>query len=152
MSKARRSAEEILVDLVAFNTVSALSNLALIEYIEEYLVGLGVASVRVASDDGAKSNLYATIGPADRAGVVLSGHTDVVPVANQPWDTDPFELTRRTVDGELRLYGRGSADMKGFTAAVLAIAPDFAEAATCKHRYTSPFPTTKKSAAWVSGA
>ncbi len=128
MSKSCRTAEEILVDLVAFNTVSALPNLELIEYIEEYLVGLGIGSVRVASDDGAKSNLYASIGPADRAGVVLSGHTDVVPVANQPWDTDPFVLTRRTVDSELRLYGRGSADMKGFAAAVLAMAPNFAEA------------------------
>lgn len=74
MSEARRTAEEILVDLVAFNTVSALSNLELIEYVEAYLVALGIGSVRVASDDGAKSNLYATIGPADRAGVVLSGH------------------------------------------------------------------------------
>ena len=128
MSKSRRTAEEILFDLVAFNTVSALSNLALIEYVEEYLVALGIGSTRVASDDGAKSNLYATIGPANRAGVVLSGHTDVVPVANQPWDTDPFALARRTVDGELRLYGRGAADMKGFAAAVLAMAPDFAEA------------------------
>jgi len=128
MSKSRRTAEEILVDLVAFNTVSALSNLELIEYVEEYLVALGIGSVRVANDEGTKSNLYATIGPSERAGVVLSGHTDVVPVANQPWDTDPFALTRRTVDGEMRLYGRGSADMKGFAAAVLAMAPDFAEA------------------------
>ncbi|MCZ6590561.1 MAG: acetylornithine deacetylase [Alphaproteobacteria bacterium] len=128
MSEPHRTAEEILVDLVAFNTVSALSNLELIEYVETYLVGFGVGSVRIASDDGTKSNLYATIGPADRAGVVLSGHTDVVPVANQPWDTDPFELTRRVVDGELRLYGRGSADMKGFAAAVLAMVPEFIEA------------------------
>lgn len=128
MPAERRTAEEILVDLVAFNTVSALSNLDLIEYVEEYLVGFGIGSVRVGSDDGAKSNLYATIGPADRAGVVLSGHTDVVPVTNQEWDTDPFALTRRTVDGELRLYGRGSADMKGFAAAVLAMVPDFVAA------------------------
>ena len=128
MTDSRRTTEEILVDLVAFNTVSAHSNLELIEFIESYLVGWGVGSVRVANDDGTKSNLYATIGPAGRAGVVLSGHTDVVPVANQPWDTDPFELTRRTVDGELRLYGRGSADMKGFAAAVLAMVPEFVEA------------------------
>ena len=128
MTDSRRTTEEILVDLVAFNTVSAHSNLELIEFIESYLVGWGVGSVRVANDDGTKSNLYATIGPAGRAGVVLSGHTDVVPVANQPWDTDPFDLTRRTVDGELRLYGRGSADMKGFAAAVLAMVPEFVEA------------------------
>ena len=128
MTALRRTTEEILVDLIAFNTVSARSNLELIEFIEAYLVGWGVGSIRVANDDGTKSNLYATIGPAERAGVVLSGHTDVVPVANQPWDSDPFELTRRTVDGELRLYGRGSADMKGFAAAVLAMVPEFVEA------------------------
>ncbi len=128
MPDTPRTAEEILVDLVSFDTVSARSNLELIEYIETYLVILGVGSVRIANDDGTKSNLYATIGPAGRAGVVLSGHTDVVPVANQPWETDPFELTRRVVDGELRLYGRGSADMKGFVAAVLAMVPEFLEA------------------------
>ena len=128
MSDTRRTAEEILVDLVGFNTVSAQSNLDLIEYIEAFLVKLGVGSVRIANDDGTKSNLYATIGPAERAGVVLSGHTDVVPVANQPWETDPFELTRRFVDGELRLYGRGSADMKGFIAAAMAMVPEFVEA------------------------
>ena len=128
MPKPRRTTEEILVDLVAFNTVSARSNLELIEYVEAYLVDWGIGSVRVVSDDGSKSNLYATIGPADRAGVVLSGHTDVVPVANQPWESDPFDLTERTVDGQLRLYGRGSADMKGFAAAVLAMVPDFVAA------------------------
>lgn len=128
MTKAPRTAEEILADLVAFNTVSAHSNLELIEYVEDYLVERGVGSVRVGSDDGAKSNLFATIGPAERAGVVLSGHTDVVPVANQDWHTDPFALTRRTVDGELRLFGRGSADMKGFLAAVLAMVPNFTAA------------------------
>ena len=128
MPKPRRTTEEILVDLVAFNTVSARSNLQLIEYVEAYLVDWGIGSVRVVSDDGSKSNLYATIGPADRAGVVLSGHTDVVPVANQPWESDPFDLTERTVDGQLRLYGRGSADMKGFAAAVLAMVPDFVAA------------------------
>ena len=128
MAKIRRTTEEILVDLVAFNTVSARSNLQLIEYVEAYLVDWGIGSVRVVSDDGSKSNLYATIGPADRAGVVLSGHTDVVPVANQPWESDPFDLTERTVDGQLRLYGRGSADMKGFAAAVLAMVPDFVAA------------------------
>ena len=128
MPDTHRTAEEILVDLVGFNTVSAQSNLDLIEYIETYLVELGVGSVRVANDEGTKSNLYATVGPTDRAGVVLSGHTDVVPVANQPWETDPFTLTRRFVDDELRLYGRGSADMKGFIAAVMAMAPEFVEA------------------------
>ncbi len=128
MPKTRRTTEEILADLVGFNTVSALSNLELIDFVEAYLADWGVGSVRVANDDGSKANLYATIGPADRPGVVLSGHTDVVPVANQPWESDPFDLAERTVDGELRLYGRGSADMKGFAAAVLAMVPDFVAA------------------------
>lgn len=128
MPPTRRTAVELLADLVAFNTVSARSNLELIEYVEDYLVGWGLGSTRVASDEGSKANLFATIGPAERPGVVLSGHTDVVPVANQLWDTDPFELTRRTVDGEARLVGRGAADMKGFIAAVLAMVPDFVEA------------------------
>ena len=118
----------MLARLVAFDTVSAHSNLELIEHVEDYLADHDIDSTRVSSDDGSKANLHATIGPADRAGVVLSGHTDVVPVANQPWDSDPFALTRRTVDGEERLYGRGSADMKGFAAAVLAMVPDFAAA------------------------
>ncbi len=128
MAPPRQTTEEILADLIAFNTVSALSNLELIEHVENYLDSWGVQSVRVSNDDGTKSNLYATIGSADRAGVVLSGHTDVVPVANQPWDSDPFELVQRTVEGEARLYGRGSADMKGFAAAVLAMVPDFVDA------------------------
>ena len=84
------SAEEILSDLIEINTVSALSNLELIKYIENYLSKLGLESVRISNHDGTKANLYATIGPSDTAGIVLSGHTDVVPVANQTWKTNPF--------------------------------------------------------------
>jgi len=88
--------------------------------VQDYLAGLGVDSRLVPSDDGDKANLYATVGPAVPGGVVLSGHTDVVPVDGQPWSSDPFELTER--DG--RLYGRGTCDMKGFIAIALALVPE----------------------------
>ncbi|MGL4528464.1 MAG: acetylornithine deacetylase, partial [Aestuariivirga sp.] len=81
---------EILDDLIAFPTVSRDSNLALIDYIERFLAQRGIASTRVLNEDGRKANLWATIGPADRPGVVLSGHTDVVPVDGQAWSSDPF--------------------------------------------------------------
>ncbi len=110
----------ILERLVAFDTTSALSNLALIGWVEAYLKDHGVASRRIVSDDGAKANLLATVGPAVEGGVVLSGHTDVVPVEGQPWSSDPFALVRR---GE-RLFGRGTCDMKGFLALSLAVVPD----------------------------
>jgi acetylornithine deacetylase len=110
----------ILERLVAFDTTSHRSNLALIEWVEGYLAGRGVASRRIASPDGGKANLLATIGPDAEDGLVLSGHTDVVPVAGQAWSSDPFTLSRR--DG--RLFGRGAADMKGFIALALAAAPD----------------------------
>ncbi|WP_083386724.1 acetylornithine deacetylase [Magnetospirillum fulvum] len=110
--------------LVAFDTTSRNSNLALIEMAAELLSGLG-ATTRLTWNDGAtKANLFATLGPADRPGIVLSGHSDVVPVDGQDWSSDPFRLDAR--DG--RLYGRGTADMKGFLAAALAFAPDFAAA------------------------
>jgi acetylornithine deacetylase len=111
---------EILDRLIAFDTTSRLSNLALIEWVEAYLDGHGVAHRRVPSPDGGKSNLIATIGPDRPGGVVLSGHTDVVPVDGQAWSSDPFRLTPR---GD-RLYGRGTCDMKGFLALALAAAPD----------------------------
>ena len=112
---------EILERLVAFDTTSHLSNLALIEWVEAYLASYGVASRRVPNAEGTKSNLMATIGPAIEGGVVLSGHTDVVPVEGQPWVTDPFKLTPKD-DG--RIYGRGTCDMKGFLALALAAVPD----------------------------
>ena len=116
---------EILARLVSFDTTSHLSNLALIEWVEAYLDDLGIAHRRVASQDGAKSNLIATIGPDLAGGIVLSGHTDVVPVAGQAWDTDPFVLTEKA-DG--RIYGRGTCDMKGFLALALAAAPELVAA------------------------
>jgi acetylornithine deacetylase len=112
----------MLRQLVAFDTTSRRSNLALIEFVEGWLGDQGIASRRVPSADGSKSNLFASIGPPVDGGVVLSGHTDVVPVDGQPWTSDPFRLTRR--DG--RLYGRGTCDMKGFLALSLAAAPLFA--------------------------
>ncbi len=104
--------EEMLARLVAFDTTSHLSNLELIEFVAGYLAGHGVSSTLVHSDDRTKANLIATVGPAKPGGVVLSGHTDVVPVKGQAWDTDTFTLFER--DG--RLYGRGTADMKVFIA------------------------------------
>ena len=121
---AARATEE-LARLVAFDTTSRGSNLELIAYAEELLAKLGVASRRIANADGSKANLLATIGPAAPGGVVLSGHTDVVPVDGQPWTSDPWVLTPR---GD-KLYGRGTCDMKGFLALALAAAPDFAAGA-----------------------
>lgn len=111
---------EILETLVGFDTTSRLSNLALIEWVETYLDGHGVPHRRVPNHDGSKSNLLATIGPDLEGGVVLSGHTDVVPVDGQDWSTDPFKLTPKD-DG--RIYGRGTCDMKGFLALSLAAVP-----------------------------
>jgi len=105
--------------LIAFPTVSTESNLALIDFVESYLADLGVASTRVADATGQKASLYAHIGPQVAGGVVLSGHTDVVPVAGQAWDTDPFTVTEK--DG--KLYGRGTCDMKGFDALALSAVP-----------------------------
>jgi acetylornithine deacetylase len=116
-------AVEILAALVAFDTTSRGSNLALIEDVEARLARLGVAARRVPNAEGTKANLFATLGPAVPGGVVLSGHTDVVPVDGQPWTSDPFVLTRK---GD-RLYGRGTCDMKGFLACALAAAPLFAD-------------------------
>ena len=107
---------EILEKLIAFPTVSRDSNLALIEYVAETLEAHGVSSRIIHSEDGHKANLFATIGRADVPGVMLSGHTDVVPVDGQDWTLPPFEMTQR--DG--KLYGRGAADMKGFVAAALS--------------------------------
>jgi acetylornithine deacetylase len=115
------SSRELLAELVAFPTVSRDSNLALIEFVRDYLAGLGVVCELDYNDERSKANLFATIGPTDRGGVLLSGHSDVVPVDGQAWTRPPFELSER--DG--KLYGRGSADMKGFIACVLAAVPRF---------------------------
>jgi acetylornithine deacetylase len=106
----------ILERLIAFDTTSRNSNLALIEWVEAFLNERGVASQRVLNADGAKANLYAVVGPRGEGGVVLSGHTDVVPVDGQPWTSDPWVLTAR---GD-KLFGRGTADMKSFLALSLA--------------------------------
>ncbi|MEN8641805.1 acetylornithine deacetylase [Pseudomonas sichuanensis] len=115
------SSQALLARLVGFATVSRDSNLELIGFIRDYLAGLGVDSELFLNEEGTKANLFATIGPTDRGGVVLSGHTDVVPVDGQAWTVEPFALTER--DG--RLYGRGTADMKGYIASVLAAVPAF---------------------------
>lgn len=110
----------MITRLVGFDTVSRNSNLELIHYVRDYLAGHGVDSHLVSNDEGSKANLYATVGPNIEGGIVLSGHTDVVPVDGQPWDTDPFAITQK--DG--RLYGRGTCDMKAFSAIALAMVPD----------------------------
>ena len=107
--------------LVAFDTESEKSNLALIEWIEGELLRQDVSFVRLPNRSGDKAAIFATIGPMVDGGVVLSGHTDVVPVAGQPWTSDPFALRR---DGT-RLYGRGACDMKGFVGVALAMTEEF---------------------------
>lgn len=121
----RMTSGEMLGRLIGFDTVSRKSNLAAIDFIRDYLDGHGVASRLTYDKSGAKANLFATIGPADRPGVILSGHSDVVPVDDQDWSSDPFAM--READG--RLYGRGASDMKGFIAAALAMVPEFKERA-----------------------
>lgn len=116
MTYARSTSLELLGALIAFDTTSRNSNLELIGFVEDYLARRGVDSIRVDHDEAGKTNLYATIGPDIDGGIVLSGHTDVVPVDGQPWSSDPFRMEVR--DG--RAYGRGACDMKGFIACALA--------------------------------
>ncbi len=116
---------ELIRKLVGFDTTSRESNLSLIEWVRGYLAGHDIESTLTFDDTGRKANLFATLpaqdGNANCGGIVLSGHTDVVPVDGQPWDTDPFKVTIN--DG--KLYGRGVTDMKSFTAAGLAFVPEF---------------------------
>ncbi len=124
----RYSPVEMIKALVAFDTTSRNSNLDLIRFVENYLNDLGVSSTLIFNADKSKANLVATIGPAtSRGGVVLSGHSDVVPVDGQVWSSDPFEVVER----DDRLYGRGTCDMKGFLAVALALVPEFQQ---CKLR------------------
>lgn len=109
--------------LITFDTTSHRSNLEMIGWIADYLDSHGIASSLIHDAERRKANLFATLGPGETGGIVLSGHTDVVPVDGQPWDTDPFEVSER--DG--RLYGRGTSDMKSFIAVVLALVPEFLE-------------------------
>jgi acetylornithine deacetylase len=111
---------KLLADLIGFNTVSDRSNLGLIAYIEKYLATFGLCGSRLVDETGQKASLWVTIGPEHRPGIVLSGHTDVVPVERQPWTGDPFTMVER--DG--RYYGRGTTDMKGFVAVCLAMVPE----------------------------
>lgn len=115
---------ELLERLVAIDTTSRGSNLRLIELVESLLAAHDIPATRISNRDGTKANLLARIGPDTAGGVVLCGHTDCVPVDAQPWSSDPFQL--REQDG--RLYGRGTADMKGFLAVVLAELEMLAEA------------------------
>ena len=112
---------ELIRELIAFDTTSRVSNLGLIEWVRDWLNAQGVESTLVYDPSEPKANLFATIGGGARPGLVLSGHTDVVPVDGQAWDTDPFTATLK--DG--RIYGRGSADMKSFIATALAMTPRF---------------------------
>jgi acetylornithine deacetylase len=119
------NAIENLAKLVSFDTTSRNSNLELIEWVEAYLQPFGAILTRVPNEDGSKANLIASFGPVDVAGgVVLSGHTDVVPVDGQDWHSDPWTLLEK--DG--KLYGRGTCDMKGFSACALALVPAMATA------------------------
>ncbi len=113
---------EMIRTLVGFPTVSRDSNLELIHFVRDRLTALGADARLTYNDARSKANLFATLGPRAAPGIVLSGHTDVVPVDGQAWDTDPFKV----VEKNGRLYGRGTADMKSFVAVVLALAPEFA--------------------------
>jgi acetylornithine deacetylase len=118
------SSRELLRTLVGFDTTSRESNLQLIEFVRDYLAGFGVASELVFNAERSKANLFASVGPTQVPGIVLSGHTDVVPVDGQPWTVPPFALTEH--DG--KLFGRGTADMKGYIACVLALVPALVDA------------------------
>ena len=112
---------EFIEKLISFDTTSRESNLELIAFIQDYLNGLGIDSQLVHNEEGTKANLYATLGDKHISGVMLSGHTDVVPIDGQEWDTNPFNVTKKGS----RLYGRGTSDMKSFIAITLAQLPKF---------------------------
>ncbi|MFN0042332.1 MAG: acetylornithine deacetylase [Alphaproteobacteria bacterium] len=112
---------EMIKKLISFDTTSRDSNLALIAWVQGYLKGHGVESELVHDETGKKANLYATLGPAGKPGICLSGHTDVVPIDGQEWHSNPFEVIEK--DG--KLYGRGACDMKSFVAVSLAYVPEF---------------------------
>src|SRR5580692_9681403 len=133
MSVPSAESRAMIERLIRFNTVSRDSNLGLIEWVRDYLVGLG-ATTRLTHDaSGKKANLFATLGDSKKPGLILSGHTDVVPVDGQDWSTDPFVAVER--DG--KLYARGSADMKGFIGIALTQAPKFI-AALNENRLDAP--------------
>lgn len=112
---------EMVERLVAFDTTSRDSNLHLISFVEDHAKAHGLTPRRIPNAEGTKANLLITLGPNEPGGIILSGHTDVVPVDGQPWDTDPF----KTVEKDGKLYGRGTSDMKSFSAVILALLPEF---------------------------
>lgn len=118
------SVKEILAKLVSFDTTSSKTNIPCAEWIRDYLSVHGIESTMLNAPDGIHANLFATIGSGDGPGIGLSGHMDVVPVTDQPWETDPFTMIER--DG--KLYGRGTTDMKGYLACMLALAPELKRA------------------------
>ncbi|MDH3242319.1 MAG: acetylornithine deacetylase [Alphaproteobacteria bacterium] len=120
MNATATKTRELMERLVAFDTTSRESNLDLIHFVRDYLSGLGVESTLIQDRSEPKANLFATIGPQDRPGIMLSGHTDVVPVDGQDWSSDPF----RMIEKGGRLFGRGTCDMKGFIAIALAHIPE----------------------------
>jgi acetylornithine deacetylase len=117
--------ETILAKLVSFPVLGGESNLSIIHWIKEYIESHNITTTLLLNDEGTKASLHCRIGPAVDGGVILSGHTDVVPVEGQEWSTDPFELTDK---GDGKLYARGSCDMKGFVACCLAALPDMVKA------------------------
>lgn len=117
--------EEILTKLVSFPVLGGESNLSIIHWIKDYVESYGITTTLVPNEEGNKASLHCRIGPAIDGGVILSGHTDVVPVEGQEWSTNPFELSDK---GDGKLYGRGSCDMKGFIACCLAALPDMVKA------------------------
>lgn len=123
MQRPSPEALAMIERFISFDTTSHLSNLNLIEYVRGFLKDHGIEATLLHNEDGKKANLFATIGPEVDGGIVLSGHTDVVPVEGQAWDTDPFSVAEK--DG--RLYGRGTSDMKSFSAIALAKIPELAK-------------------------
>ena len=121
MTTKTLSTQEMIARLVGFDTTSRDSNLALIDFVRNYLDGLGVESELVFDTDKRKANLFATLGPAEKPGIMLSGHTDVVPVDGQDWASEPFKATTKSD----KLYARGASDMKSFIAVALALVPEF---------------------------
>jgi acetylornithine deacetylase len=120
MGQVQYSPREMIDKLISFDTTSRESNLSLIDFVADYLSGLGVQSIIIPDETGKKANLFATIGPDVDGGVVLSGHTDVVPVDGQDWDSDPFGV----IEADGKLFGRGTCDMKSFIAIATALAPE----------------------------
>ena len=118
---AAYSPREMLERLIAFDTTSRESNLALIDFVSGYLQDHGLAPKLIPNEKRTKSNLLVTLGPNEPGGIILSGHTDVVPVDDQEWDTDPFKVVEKAG----KLYGRGTSDMKTFSAVALALVPEF---------------------------